>query len=139
MNDESGGLCWHAPEAIAEVLHNCRGLLREYDNIFLSYAFEEPFEVGVRVGIARLADYFAGQKDYLKSYLPSMPARIGSIKLATMLALKAVGAGLESSALGESTEGSELVIYDFADGRLVEIRPDNLSSQKIATMGYGLR
>ncbi len=41
LNDESGGIGWGAPEAMAEVLIRHEGLAREYVRILLSYVWEE--------------------------------------------------------------------------------------------------
>jgi len=55
MNDESGGICWNAPQAIGEILYNVPDLIPEYGPILTSYFDEEPFEVGSRWGVARAA------------------------------------------------------------------------------------
>ncbi len=65
LNDESGGIGWGVPEAMAEAMVNCYGLAKEYHKIFLSYLFEEkdgkdnfleflPLRRGGFWGLARL-------------------------------------------------------------------------------------
>ncbi len=65
LNDESGGIGWGVPEAMAEAMVNCYSLAQEYYKIFLSYLFEEkngkdnfleflPLRRGGFWGLARL-------------------------------------------------------------------------------------
>jgi HEAT repeat protein len=56
MNDESGGLMWHGPEAIAEILFRVQELVAEFVMILNSFHEEEPFEAGTYIGLARLAE-----------------------------------------------------------------------------------
>jgi hypothetical protein len=55
MNDESGALCWRAPEAIAEILVARQELADEFGRVLLSFIVEEPFEASVCWAITRLA------------------------------------------------------------------------------------
>jgi hypothetical protein len=62
LNDESGGIGWGAPEAMAEAMAMDAGLAQEYAHILLSYVWEEgnyleylPLRRGALKGIARLA------------------------------------------------------------------------------------
>jgi hypothetical protein len=62
LNDESGGIGWGAPEAMAEVMAHHGGLAREYAPILLSYIREdgnyleyEPLRIGALWGVVRLA------------------------------------------------------------------------------------
>lgn len=55
MNDESGGIAWHGPEAIAEILFNVPELVSEYGRIVASFIDEPPFGPGAHWAIARLA------------------------------------------------------------------------------------
>jgi hypothetical protein len=69
MNDESGSVGWHAPEAIGEILRNVPALIAEYGQILGSFLREKPFERGVHYSVSRLAplkpDLFAGLKTEL--------------------------------------------------------------------------
>ncbi len=56
MNDESGGLMWHGPEAIGEILVNVHRLIPEFVMILHSFHQEEPFEAGTYAALARLAE-----------------------------------------------------------------------------------
>ena len=55
MNDESGGLGWHAPELIGEILVNVPDLIPEYANVLMSFLHEEPFERGTHCAVYRAA------------------------------------------------------------------------------------
>jgi len=55
MNDESGGLGWHAPELIGEILVNVPGLIDEYAHLLPSFFHEEPFERGAHHAVYRVA------------------------------------------------------------------------------------
>lgn len=89
LNDESGGIGWGAPEAMAESMLHYEPLAREYLHMLVSYIRqdgEEPFQEGnyielpqlqqgVLWGIARLSPCFGqslrtlGAATYLKHYL----------------------------------------------------------------------
>jgi hypothetical protein len=56
MNDESGGLGWHAPEAIGEILANVPGIVLIYAKQLPHFFHEEPFERGAYMAVARAAE-----------------------------------------------------------------------------------
>jgi len=41
LNDESGGIGWGVPEAMAEVMYHCRPLSREYLHMLVSYTLDD--------------------------------------------------------------------------------------------------
>ena len=55
MNDESGGVSWHSPEMIGEVLVNVPSLIKEYAPLLPSFLHEEPFERGTHLALWRVA------------------------------------------------------------------------------------
>jgi len=55
MNDESGGLGWHSPELIGEILVNVPVLIKEYAQLLVSFFKEEPFEKGSHLAVYRVA------------------------------------------------------------------------------------
>jgi hypothetical protein len=55
MNDESGGLLWRGPEVMGAVLAAVPGLCGEFLAVLASFLEEEPFRVGVRWGLWRVA------------------------------------------------------------------------------------
>ncbi len=65
LNEESGGMAWGVPEAMAETLANHEKLAQEYTSILISYIWPEgnyleypPAQRGVIWGIGRLAQEF---------------------------------------------------------------------------------
>jgi hypothetical protein len=58
MNDESGSICWYAPEAIGEILVRIPELSAEHTMLLSSFIREEPFERGVHRALARIASEF---------------------------------------------------------------------------------
>ena len=72
LNEESGGMAWGVPEAMAESLAHHRGLAEEYTSILIAYIWPEgnyleypPAQRGVVWGIGRLADF---HPDLLKRF-----------------------------------------------------------------------
>ncbi|MEZ0328725.1 MAG: DVU0298 family protein [Dissulfuribacterales bacterium] len=62
LNDESGGIGWGAPEAMAEAMALHQGVAQEYAHMLLSYVWHDgnyleylPLRQGALKGIARLA------------------------------------------------------------------------------------
>ena len=62
LNEESGGMAWGAPEALAECLYHHAGLAEEYTHILVSYIRPDgnmleypPAQRGVAWGIGRLS------------------------------------------------------------------------------------
>jgi len=66
MMEESGGLAWHGPEAIAEILVRVPVLQPEYGRIVAAYIDEEPFEASALYLIGRLAPRTPEQFEDLK-------------------------------------------------------------------------
>jgi hypothetical protein len=139
MNDESGGLCWHAPEAIAEITLHIAPLVGEYAQILLSFLYEEPFEVGVRLGIARLA---TSHPDAVKPACDQLvqvdKSRTPKIALASLFALKALGIDASVSQMSVVLNGEvSLEIYNFTSGALEVVTPELLPNMSLHTIGYG--
>jgi hypothetical protein len=139
MNDESGGLCWHAPEAIAEILHADNSLVREYSAILLSFFHEEPFEVGVRLGVARLAGHYRRQLDLVEPALRSTDQdRTPEISLASLFALKATGLDLNQHTIAELARREvEIQVYNFNAGEMLAVTPGGMTDLSLQKIGYG--
>jgi HEAT repeat protein len=87
LNDESGGIGWGSPEAMAEILTCHDGLAKEYAHILISYTREDgnylEYEVlqrGLIWGIGRLAQekphILESAVQYLLPYLESTDATV---------------------------------------------------------------
>jgi HEAT repeat protein len=87
LNDESGGIGWGAPEALAEIMARHEGLAREYSRILISYMDDEgnfleyeALQRGVLWGLVRLArvrpQIIAEAGVHLQKYLESSDATV---------------------------------------------------------------
>jgi hypothetical protein len=87
LNDESGGIGWGAPEAMAEIMARHEGLAREYSHMLISYMdYEgnfleyEGLQRGVLWGLVRLArvspQMVADAGVHLRKYLESSDATV---------------------------------------------------------------
>jgi hypothetical protein len=131
MNDESGGLCRHAPEAIGEILFNVPDLIEEFGLILASFVDEEPFEVGVRLALARVApeNYkpFMGITDKLSETIAS---DIVAMKASSLIALNELKIYPEKSAIEELIDCEDTFeVYDFRDGVIKTVRIADLVSE----------
>jgi hypothetical protein len=134
MNDESGGICWYAPEAIAEIIVNVPSLKTEFGVILLSFLYEEPFERGVRWGIYRLVS--EGLPDgELKDAIIARTAHLladldhpdAGIRHSTLLALKSMGVGIPDEQVKRlSAEGAAITDYDFSTGQMTQTKPADI-------------
>ncbi len=116
MNDESGGLLWHGPQVIGAVLANVPSLCSEFTPIVASFLEEDPFRVGARWALWRLAevrpDLPAGVAVSLTASLADRdPAVRGHAALAL---LAARGDDLEALAGDEA----RLTVFDHRAGTL---------------------
>lgn len=134
MNDESGGLGWHSPEMIAEILVNVPALIYEFSPLLVTYLREEPFERGTHFAIYRIASVdrkpFQGNAAELcESLRDSDPA----IRGFAALALGAIRAKSYRSAI-EKLRGdrNEVRIYDFDAGMLDEMTVEQMAAAAVA-------
>jgi hypothetical protein len=118
MNDESGGLGWHAPEVIGEILVNVPDLGNEFAGLLSGYLLEEPFEAGVCFAIYRTAHL--NRTPYLESELDlgaflSHPDPM--LRGYALLALGAIGTNNFIPSVKMMRDNPDpLSIYDFTTG-----------------------
>jgi hypothetical protein len=109
MNDESGGVAWHAPEVLGELLFRIPVLIEEYGKLLPQYLRQSPFEAGAHFAMARLAPHdrglIAGCAGMLRESLDSEEPAIRAYA---------------RIALGEPSapDAAELRLYNFGDGEL---------------------
>jgi HEAT repeat protein len=121
MNDESGGLMWHGPEAIGEILVNVPQLISEYVSMLGCRYDEEPFEAGTFLALARVA---AQQPQQVALLVPQLRAGLGSadptIRANAARIVKLTGAPrAEVDGLTEVlSDQTPLTVYDHVDGTL---------------------
>lgn len=144
LNDESGGIGWGAPEAMASIMADSKELAAEYAHILVSYMREdgnflehEGLQEGLLWGISRLAQVQPGlllslhAEQYLLPYLASEnPAIRGLTALAfSLLDVRAARAELEALLKDQR----EFTLYrhpDFLICRVCDIAAQALAPHK---------
>lgn len=98
LNEESGGIGWGAPEAMAEIIARDAGLAREYAGMLVSYLNprgnfleHELLQRGVLWGVVRLArvapNHVEAAAPYLRDFLSSRDAGVRGLAAAAAGAL----------------------------------------------------
>jgi hypothetical protein len=120
MNDESGGLAWHGPEMIGEILVNVPALIPEFKTILPSYLREEPFERGTRFAMYRVAQVEPGAfGERAPELRDSLDDPDPLIKAYGILALHATGQAHGDPEVARAVAEAEgFALYDFATGEL---------------------
>jgi len=129
LNDESGGIGWGIPEAMAEILARHEGLAGEFVNILASYSREDgnflehrPLQLGLLWGLVRLA---RERPDLLRAARPD-PGPFLEAEVPALRGLAAHLAGLlgmeEARPVLEKLEKDGGEIHDDLDGILPEGR-----------------
>lgn len=136
MNDESGGICWNAPEAIAEILYNVPALIEEYGLQLPSFFVEEPFERGSRWAVARLSakepSAFVFASPALVASLNDADAVVRGMSLLALQGLRAqTGLHGAESLTGDS---HDVTIYDFETGELITTSVGELAREYLASL-----
>ena len=123
MNDESGGLCWVAAEAIGEIVFRVPKLLDEYGILMPQFFDEEPFERGSRWAVARMAplrpELFTEARPRLHNSLDDSDAVIRGYSMLALEALSDFTAAEQAAGLIE--DGAAIPVYDFESGMLSAI------------------
>jgi HEAT repeat protein len=117
MNDESGGLIWQGPQVLGAVLANAPALCGEFFGILASFLEEEPFRVGTRWALWRLASVeretvAAAAGALARSLTDADPAVRGH----AVLALSAVSGHEAVAALGG--DPAPFAVFDYQSGAL---------------------
>jgi HEAT repeat protein len=117
MNDESGNVAWHAPEAIAEILFFVPALRPAFVPNLLAHLEEDLFRAGVLWGAARLAlvcpELIAAEAEGLSRVLSDEdPARRG------LAALALARCGQRESLAPLLADAGELALFDETRGEL---------------------
>ncbi|HTY22427.1 MAG TPA: hypothetical protein VMC85_04820 [Desulfomonilaceae bacterium] len=142
LNEESGGIGWGAPEAMAEIMACHAGLAEEYAPVFVSYLNPkgnfveyELLQRGVLWGLVRLAKsrpaLVAGAAVYIGNYLKSSDAVVRG--------LAAWAAGLlqthENHSKLRALLGDEASLRVYFDGTFVQYRVLDLAEKGLALLG----
>ncbi|MDP2106557.1 MAG: HEAT repeat domain-containing protein, partial [Desulfobulbaceae bacterium] len=143
LNDESGGIGWGVPEAMAEVLYCHAGLAGEYTHILVSFMREDGFYLelealqrGLIWGVARLAGAapdLLRSKDAVRYLLPYLVTVDPTIQGLTCLALGRLGDRQSLSYLPPFFEDPRtLAIYQ--NGEFIETTVGELARQADALL-----
>ena len=120
MNEESGNVGWHAPEAIGEILAQVEALLPEYAAMLAATLHRPPFERGTHWAVARLAEktpeVFAESAPALK---PSLNAADPYLRAYAGVTLLRIGDPEARSAIQAlESDPAEIRVYNEQTGEM---------------------
>lgn len=142
LNDESGGIGWGSPEAMAEILTGHDGLANEYAHILISYTREdgnylehEVLQRGLIWGLGRLAQesphILKNAVQYLFPYLESTDATVRGLAAWVMGLLAVDDAGPQIRKL----KNDENQIEIYTNRGLVSCRVMDLAEEALSRLG----
>ncbi len=140
LTEESGGIGWGAPEAIAEILVNSEKLAGEYINILISFmridgSFleYEPLQQGVLWGIYRLAskrpELFRENKVY-PYIMPYFKSPDKNVKGLAVLVVKTLGIKESQNGL-KAMINNDYEIEVYEDFKFVKYRTGEVAKQAL--------
>ena len=120
MNDESGGLGWHSPEIIGEILVNVPQLIEEFGPMLLAFLDEEPFERGAHLAVCRVAAVDPKPfVDKIEMLIKSLEQSDNYIQAYTIMALGEIDPQkLKKYAPKFDIESEKINIYNFETGQM---------------------
>ncbi|HEB50056.1 MAG TPA: HEAT repeat domain-containing protein [Desulfobulbus sp.] len=148
LNDESGGIGWGAPEAMAEIMVHHAGLAEEYVHMLISYMHEDGEEIwqdgnflehellqrGLLWGIARLADRrpaLLAERGVGEEILPYLGSPDPGVRGMAALAAGRLGLARARQVLQEMlADKAEVRLYE--DGVLRTVTVAGLAGQALA-------
>ena len=144
LNEESGGIGWGAPEAMAEIMARHEGLAEEFSAVFTSYMDRsgnfleyEVLQRGVLWGLARLAvarpDLVRGSVAHISQYLESTDAAVRGLAAQAAGLLMAAEVRPQLQALVDDTAE----FRSFIDTQLVNLRVGEVAEQALASLDRG--
>jgi len=141
MNDESGGVGWHSPEIIGEILVNVPSLIDEYGELLLAYLKEEPFEIGSHQAIYRIASI--NPRPYVKKVAKlaeSLKESDPVIQLHTAMALEKIQPKKYQDAIEKLLNiESSVTLYDFKTGLLKDVTVKHIVQQILDRINSSVR
>ena len=121
MTDESGGLGWHSPEVIGEVLYRVPALIPEFGHLLFPYFSESPFE---RAAVARIAPLAPALiRDHRDQLLDQLRGPDAMIRIFAARSLRHAGLDLppdDRRFLGE--DHTPVSVYCFGTGTMESAR-----------------
>jgi HEAT repeat protein len=121
MNDESGGLLWQGPEVLGAMLAEVPALGDELCAVLASFLEEEPFRVGTRWALWRIAAARPGPlAAAAEALVPSLADPDPAVRGHAALALCASRG--PSAAARLAHDAAPLVVFDHRTGALRETK-----------------
>lgn len=140
LNDESGGIGWGAPEAMAECLVSHEGLAKEYTHILISFMREDgfylehiPLQRGLMWAIGRLGQVRPEllikkhAVQYLLSYLDSEDITVQALAARALGFLKAK----EASEKIHTQLGNHSEIHLYQNEKITTVHVNEVAQQAI--------
>jgi HEAT repeat protein len=119
MNDESGGLLWNGPEVLGAVLAEVPAIGDPLCGVLAGFLEEEPFRVGTRWALWRLAAARPGPAGAAApALLPSLDDPDPAVRGHAALALCAAAGPAEAARLAR--DAAPLTVFDHRRGALRE-------------------
>jgi hypothetical protein len=150
LNDESGGIGWGAPEAMAEIMSRHEGLADEYVHMLISYMREdgeelfqdgnflehETLQQGLLWGAGRLAlsrRQLVLAKGMDQDLLPYLDSPDGSVRGLAARAMGFMGVVQGLDRLRE-LQGDEHMVRLYEDGTITPISVGRLAEQAVQSL-----
>jgi len=136
MNDESGNICWNAPEAIGEILRNNPLFIPKFAKMLVSFLNEEPFQSGVRLAISRAAEInpvpFKSSIEILEASLDDSDAAIRGLSL---IALRTLSRHPREKLRQLAEDRNAFFVYNFSTGKIESLTVGGIAKDilKIST------
>lgn len=138
LSEESGGICWRAPEAMAEIIRHCPALFADYVPIVIHLLLETAeedlrhFRAGILWAIGRLG---ASGDDYAPEVLPAIIAALdhpdSQVRGMSVWCLARLGqTGVLAGRSDLRTDGGAVDLYE--DGVLMRTSVGRLSRRALS-------
>ncbi len=143
LNDESGGIGWGAPEAMAEIMACHQGLAKEYAHVLVSYIWEEKgnfleyemLQRGAVWGVGRLAEsrpHLLTSENVCRYLLPYLKSKDATVRALAVRAIGLIGAEPHRTQIKPLlSDDSEIEIY--LTSKLVVRRVSDLAGEALAS------
>ncbi|MBL4902038.1 MAG: HEAT repeat domain-containing protein [Desulfocapsa sp.] len=147
LNDESGGIGWGAPEAMAEAMYHHDGLCDEYLHMLISYIHPDgplahqdgnflelpALQRGVLWGICRLAEKRQAlllQKEIIPDLFPYLESADATVRGLAAKALGLLGGSVQDDAL-QSLLDDEQEVRLYSDGEISVLSVSELAASAL--------
>ena len=140
LNDESGGIGWGAPEAMAEIMACHEGLAKEYVHILVSYMREdanflehEILQRGVVWGVGRLAQTcprLLQSKNAIQCLQPYLDSKDATVRGLAAWAMGLLGANTSRAKI-EGLLGDNAAVEIYLNRKLIVWHVNDLAEEAL--------